>query len=62
MAIEFRSLLATVLEIFQGIVGKQVGGLFLSRLGILGWKWQVTYDQHKALASYPGMSQGQVRL
>lgn len=51
------------IEVFQGIVGKQVGGLFLKGLGVLSWKWQVTYDQHyKALAFYPIMSQCQVRL
>lgn len=27
-----------VLELFRGIVGKQVGGLVLKDLGILGWK------------------------
>lgn len=36
--------MSMVLEIFQGIVGKQVGGLVPKELGILGWKWQVTYD------------------
>lgn len=54
--------MATVIEISQGIVGKQVGGLFLKGPGILGWTWQVTHDQHyQALAFHP-MSQCQVRL
>lgn len=54
--------MATVIEISQGIVGKQVGrGLFLKGPGILGWTWQVTHDQHyQALAFHP-MSQCQVR-
>lgn len=46
--------MATVIEISQGIVGKQVGGLFLKGPGILGWMWQVTHDQHyQALAFHP---------
>lgn len=48
---------------FHGIMRKQVGALFPKGLGMLGWKWQVTYDRHhQALASHPVMSQYQVRL
>lgn len=40
-----KSAVSIVLEISEGVVGKQ-GEIFLQGVGTLGCKWEATYDQH----------------